>query len=262
MHLDGFPSIELTPDALLYRAHKWKYETVYYSATGDGRFDISTPEGTCYFSEAPLGAFLETFRDEPVFTEGMALQGAMATYRVRPRRLLIADCTDKRAAEFGIPEWLHDSASDRYGETQAWATRLRDAGFDGLRYWSRYSRKADREVRTFALFGPEGPWRELPETLQHFPTALLEVAAQAGANIGYYPPPSKLIAFTPHPESAGTEGMCINSHVATIGLLSAEAVLDPDRWTVGECPECDEPWKLVRFVDTEGSPLGDWVEIR
>lgn len=66
--------------------------------------------------------------------------------------MILADCTSRRARAFGITAAIHSSPG--YALTQAWATALARAGFDGVRYLVSHD-PAQRYVG-IALFGPAG----------------------------------------------------------------------------------------------------------
>lgn len=258
MYPTDFPDFQLTSNALLYRIHDWKHHTVHY-ASGNGRFDLPEPEGTCYFAEAPLGALLETHRESSEFTEGTLERRTLATYKIRLVAARLVDLTSDAAPDGN--GWLSVSAPDRYDETRSFARAARSSGYDGIRYWSRYSDEADRPVRSIALFGNAGTWGGLPESLEQIPAAVIDQAAHAGVVVSFEPPRPKLIAVHPSREAVAVEGMCVSHHEFFIGLLSPEAIVHPNRWTVGRCPECDEHWKMVRYVTDNRDPAGDWMEI-
>src|SRR6202000_1304640 len=68
---------------------------------GRGRFDLPAPEGTCYWSSQPYGAFLEAFRGTRLgASPDVVLRGM---WRASAPRLRLATLLARRAASFGIP---------------------------------------------------------------------------------------------------------------------------------------------------------------
>jgi hypothetical protein len=61
--LRQLPSYELSPTQRLVRIHKTTREPWWFSNTGLLRFDLASPNGTCYLAEEAIGAFIEVFQD-------------------------------------------------------------------------------------------------------------------------------------------------------------------------------------------------------
>lgn len=153
----------------------------WFSNTGVARFDLAPPRGTCYWAERPLGSFVEVFRDHARLLESDVASRSLTTGRIASR-LVLADCTQRRARAFGITGAIH--SSENYSLTQRWAEHFAAHGFDGIRYYVSHD-PAQRLVG-IALFGSGGhdvpSWRlatdPIPATIlaaaeRHFGTRVL-----------------------------------------------------------------------------------------
>ena len=94
--------------------------------------------------------------------------------------LRVADLTAAAAYGFGVTAEL--GATPDYTGPHAWASALRDAGFDGIRYHVRHDPRAD--LTGVALFGRAGRARRAPSAYsQEIPAALLLAAAPFGIRV-------------------------------------------------------------------------------
>ena len=147
--LRGFPRRTLAAGSSLWRIHRADRDPWWFSGSGDGRFDLPAPAGTCYLATRPAGAFVEVFRDFLVVpAEEVACRRLSRLRLAHP--VLMADLTAARARRFGVTAELH--ATGEYAATQAWAAALAAAGLAGLLYLLRHDPSA--ASRGVALFGP------------------------------------------------------------------------------------------------------------
>ncbi len=122
-------------------------------ATAPGRFDLTSPDGTCYWATSATGAVLEASADPdqldpPVLT--VAAMAALTVWRaasVSAARSSLADVTRP-----SVPRLTAEIATIvPYDLPWAWADALARHGRTGLLYRGRFS--FDGAV---ALFGPAG----------------------------------------------------------------------------------------------------------
>jgi hypothetical protein len=130
----------------------------YFSSTGStssGRFDLPVPRGTCYWSDAAVGAFVEVFRRLRVIArpDVEARQLVIATRTGPP--LPLAALVSPKAAAYGVT--LDASAGDDYQATQELAAHVADAGLLGVLAPTRHD--PSLRARNVALFGKAGPVR-------------------------------------------------------------------------------------------------------
>jgi RES domain len=185
--LAGFPTFRVTDEDLLFRAHGFAHLPAFYSSSGQGRFDLPSPRGTLYLAFDRLTPFLESYRDSPDFDERQASEKSISRYKLRNAEVALADCTDTSAAEFGVPEWIHDCDETGYPKTQAWARSFDEWGYDGMLYWSRYARRVGVGLRSIALFGDAGERFDLPESMERFTAETVNQARRLGLQISYNP---------------------------------------------------------------------------
>lgn len=145
--LDGFPDVVLETGVVLARIHRSENDPLFFSTSGDGRFDIS-PEGTLYLAADEVGAFLEVFRSRLVPADEVAARRLAVVALQADSRL--ADLTSAAGRGFGITAAIH--ASSDYRLCQRWAAALDRHGFDGVLY--RLSHDPSAEAVGVALFGP------------------------------------------------------------------------------------------------------------
>jgi RES domain len=150
--LADFPVHRLLPSQRLFRVHLAKHGPWWFAATGDGRFDLALPRGTCYLADEAAGAFIEACQEPGVLIPADYLRHRRLSVLSVPRELHLADCTVSRARAFGITGEIHSSVARQ--RTQAWARAFAQTGFDGVRFLARHD-PAQRQVG-IALFGPAG----------------------------------------------------------------------------------------------------------
>ncbi|MFP4635570.1 MAG: RES domain-containing protein [Nitriliruptoraceae bacterium] len=141
----------------------WWYSSVTaFDERSGGRFDLLTPQGTCYLAESLDGALVEKLlraRTKVVVAERLA-ELFHATIHVRAAPAA-ADLTSRRATAAGLNAEVHTTLD--YRITRRWARALRRAGWRGLRYLLRGDVSGSAAGR--AVFGRAGLHRRAPAGL-------------------------------------------------------------------------------------------------
>ena len=162
----------------MYRAHSTANSAWYFASTPFGRFNLSSPRGTCYSATDVESAVREKLRDEimgaRVVTrtqaEGFQVSTITASHPYR-----CAAVSTRDAVRHGIVREL--CTMEDYGIPQQWAEALAAAGFDGIFYGSAYT---TGDATAYALFGPEGA----PEPAAGYDATLYLTGPEACAAIG------------------------------------------------------------------------------
>jgi len=181
--LERFPRRTLRGTRVLHRIHRADRWPWWFSSDGSGRFDpIGTGLGACYLAERPLAAWVEVFRKQMLLVEGDVLPRALLSAELG-RDLRLADLTSRRALGFGVTAAL--GADEHYDDSQAFAARAAQAGFDGIRYLVRHD--PAQRLYGIALFGPPGaPDSADPDWPHQRDGPLLEdLVAEAVRRFGY-----------------------------------------------------------------------------
>lgn len=147
----GFPHRDYRAGAELFRSHAHGSGPWWFSSSGKGRFDLAAPKGTCYVAEAEVTTLLETWAGMQV-VPGYLVEERDTTRLHLPADVAVADLTSNRAVQFGVTAEIFTTTD--YPHTQLWASALSEAGFDGIRYWSRHD--LAHTAACLALFGPAG----------------------------------------------------------------------------------------------------------
>jgi hypothetical protein len=155
--VQGFPQYITGPGASLWRIHGSSFGPWFFRNDGLFRFDLTGRPGwgTCYFAEAPLGAFVETlqgFRTVPLPRRELAAR-RLFQYHVK-HALVFADVTGNDAARFGLDASIAGSSPGDYDASQRFASDAFDEGFSGVRYRVRHDLR--QTSIGIALFGPQG----------------------------------------------------------------------------------------------------------
>ena len=160
--LHGFPAAD--PVTRLHRLSEWPGSWWFSSVEADdapgGRFDLTTPLGTCYLVEDDLrGALIEKLLRLPtkvVVAERLQeLFHTVVTVRSSPAT---ADLTAAAATGFGVNAELHTTTD--YARPRRWARALRHAGWRGVRH--RLRGDPSQALAGRALFGAAGLHRRAP----------------------------------------------------------------------------------------------------
>jgi hypothetical protein len=135
----------------VFRSHSDRYGPWWFSSSGEGRFDLASPGGTCYTAETEIVTLLETWGGMRLIPDYLVVQ--RATSRVRlDGGVRVADMTSNAAIQYGVTAEIFTTSD--YQMTQLWAAALRQAGFSGIRYWARHD--LAHAAACLALFGPAG----------------------------------------------------------------------------------------------------------
>ncbi len=147
--LAGFPvSI---PPRFLCRVCRRTRTTWWFSSNGSGRFDLRSPEGTCYFAADAFAALREASRGGPVTPQWVADRDLRQMQPPDPQAKLAA-VTRAKAARFGVTKELVTVTP--YDLPRRWAAAFRRAGFAGIRHELRHDPRA--RPSGVSLFGPAG----------------------------------------------------------------------------------------------------------
>ena len=167
-----------------------------------GRFDLRSPRGTCYLSNARLGAWVEVFRGARMVDRRDARSRRMMQSRV-PRRLVLADATSRSAIADGVTLDLH-AGSNRIDTQRFAATIDADPAFRGIQAWARHD--PSKSAHTIALFDDEGehlPYGWRWNVTMTDPLDDLELLTElAACGLGVAGVPHDLPVVKPPPEDA------------------------------------------------------------
>lgn len=141
----------------LYREHGLREDAAdggcwWFASDGEGRFDLQSPRGTCYFGETEGVAVRE--RCGRILAMGLPLTEDL--YRGRVVSEVKAPAPGRPVADMAHPEALQGgvtgelAATSDHELTQEWARACWAAGFGGIRYTPRFT--PGREA-ALALFG-------------------------------------------------------------------------------------------------------------
>lgn len=161
--LDGFPAAGQVQELHRCSDHPgvWWFSSVEHAEeAGGGRFDLSTPWGTCYLAEDDLdGALVEKLLRSPVKVvvaeRLLELFHATITVREAPPT---ADLTAAAATGFGLNAEVHDTLE--YSVTRRWAAALHDADWRALRH--RLRGDVTGELAGRCVFGGAGLHQRAP----------------------------------------------------------------------------------------------------
>lgn len=132
----------------------WYFAYHAPGGVGEGRFDLTEPDGTCYLATTRAGAANECIGPEYAdrgWVDADLVNGRVLSTLPLPHDVRAADMTSPRATPFRVTNEVH-STSD-YATTQAWAQTLREAGYGGVHYQLRFS---PGPARGLAIFGTGG----------------------------------------------------------------------------------------------------------
>lgn len=181
LDLSAFPTDALAGTQPLFRAHSAGNGPWWFTSEGKGRFDLSTPRGTCYAADIVAAAVRERLGRHYV-GGGMAparLVDDTVVTEIIPPAGRGANLEHEDVAGYPVTGELPNLAD--YSISQAWATAFDAAGFDAVHYRGRLSHAYG--VACWALFDEEGA--------KSYPTGAAMSGRDACAAVGIkvMPPP-------------------------------------------------------------------------
>jgi len=179
--LSGFPAVP--PPRQLVRVCQAGLQVWWFSSDGSGRFDLETPNGTCYLATDSYAAIREASRLGPVSTGWVEARELRKVSPPEPGARLAAT-TRQAAGRFGVTTELVTVVP--YELTRRWAGAFRRHGFDGIRHQLRHDQRA--RASGIALFGPAG----LAE-FSNGTGSVLTVAEVLAAGVSVMPPPHSAV---------------------------------------------------------------------
>lgn len=181
--LEGFPRWRLTSRRALIRGHLVGNNPWWFASSGDGRFNLSPPHGTCHLALDRATAVRETVGERlatlGLVDEEFARQRYISTLRV-PKSQLLADTSHAAAADYGLTRELVSMTP--YSIPQSWARALHGTGFAGVRYQTRFTTAS--LPNAVALFGPAG---ERSWSVDDAPAAFAAAALDCGIRVVFRP---------------------------------------------------------------------------
>jgi hypothetical protein len=189
-----FPARTVKAATRWFRQHDAGRGPWWFSCTGDGRFDLDPPDGTCYLADTAAATVRE--RIGPDLAAHRLIAASLLTGRVISALTLD---TDRRAGDLDS-----NRASDRYGVTgelltmtpydvpRAWARVLHRAGFDAIKGRLRFSLS---RTRGLSLFGPAGARDDW--AVDNLPVDALTVARRMNLVLALPPDNEQLTIINP-----------------------------------------------------------------
>jgi hypothetical protein len=166
---DEFPTRDYPAASEVFRSHRQDRGPCWFSHSGEGRFDLAAPQGTCYVAESEVVTLLETWGGLRVVPDYVVAERNSSYMRVMSD-VRVADFTSNLAVQYGITAEAFTITD--YARTQLWAGALSRAGFGGIRYWARHD--LAHTAACLALFGPADPGAATAEfavvAADHLPT--------------------------------------------------------------------------------------------
>ena len=152
------PRWTLSVRSVLYRVHRRALGPWFFGSSGDGRFDLDAPSGTCYLATDETTAVLEVIGVE--FAGRVVPESTFAGRVLRrlqvPNRAYLADLCVSLAASFGVTNELTQMVP--YDIPQEWAALLDSWRFGGIRYRSRFDPGAGLSIALFGRRGERTSW--------------------------------------------------------------------------------------------------------
>jgi hypothetical protein len=174
----------------VFRSHSHRRAPWWFSSSGEGRFDLACPSGTCYAAESEVVTLLETWGGMQIIPDYLVAQRATSRLRLSDG-VQVADMTSNAAIQFGVTAEIFTTSD--YRMTQLWAAALNGAGFSGIRYWARHD--LAHTAACLALFGAAGAGSavaglETPSTerLPDRPDLLSALESETGITVLPAPP--------------------------------------------------------------------------
>lgn len=170
--LDGFPEQPLGGDVPLFRVVRAGNAPWWFDSSGAGRFDLTSPRGTCYLATEDVVALVEVIGGD--VRDGVVARSFVEARRLRELRVPFAHrlalLAARGARRFGVTAEIHTVVP--YDLPQRWAAALDAAGFDGVAYRARHDPSGrGTSVALFGRAGERTSWRR--GRAQRISTALL-----------------------------------------------------------------------------------------
>lgn len=151
----GFPTKHIPAGKRYYRSITKGNGPWYFNSSDDQRFNLPSPEGTCYVATDEITAIYERLGeylhdDGPVPAEEVARMQVAELELQHP--VTSALTGHKKAAAFGC--FREICTIDDYDLTREWAAALRGLPSGGMSYESRLT--SESKMNSLAIFGPEG----------------------------------------------------------------------------------------------------------
>ncbi|HDL41806.1 MAG TPA: RES domain-containing protein, partial [Actinobacteria bacterium] len=142
-----------------YRCSQTSNGPWWFSSSGDGRFDLRAPRGTCYLATDPIVAVREALgptEGRRIVTSRWFEQRSVRLLRL-PRAVRVASVVEPAASRHGVT--LEINTVIPYTVPQAWAEAFDVAGFGGVAYLLRHSASPERGIALFSAAGERTSWR-------------------------------------------------------------------------------------------------------
>lgn len=160
MDFADFPSKTFTVGTTVWRVTRHPNGPWWFSSGLTGRFDLTTPDGTCYVALKATTALLEAlrFRHSPIdFSD---IKNRRIWKLQLPKDFKLAKLTVSGAFGFGVTKTV--SAGDSYSTSQKLAATLFAADFEGVFYIARHP--PNEGHFSIALFDKEGERNDWSKT--------------------------------------------------------------------------------------------------
>jgi len=157
LDLTDFPEAALEAGAVVARAHGVTRRPWWFASGPGGRFNLEPPRGTWYAADDVDTALREKLRGR--VTPGRAVPWDTAASIVVTTLAVAtakrcANSADRRAVRFGVTRELAAAPLDGYEVSRRWAAAWLGAGFEGVRYESRFTTAPGPNA--WAVFGQAG----------------------------------------------------------------------------------------------------------
>ncbi|WP_169786738.1 RES family NAD+ phosphorylase [Nitriliruptor alkaliphilus] len=160
-----------TRPGTLYRACGSHHPAPWWHSSRDtaadpGRFDLVSPNGTCYWAGTPGAAILERIADPDQVDPPLATIAALSNLTVWLATYVSAAAPPLADATVASLPTLNGEIATivPYDLTWWWADEFHDAGLAGIVYHGRFA-----QADCFALFAPSGPTADPSALLTRHP---------------------------------------------------------------------------------------------
>lgn len=194
-----FPSRTLRAGAIWFRQHAQSDGPWWFSSTGDGRFDLPPPRGTCYLASNAPAAIRE--RVGPDFAAhgsipSSLLDGRVVSTLALPQQVRAANLNATKAADHGVTRELPVMVP--YDVPRAWAAAFAAAAYDGIVAELRFT---PGRPSGLALFGDAGEHSDWPDDRVAVPART--IATRMGLRAVEAPHASQVTVMAPPDGQSG-----------------------------------------------------------